>query len=194
MKDTCATGTMCAPTELTDPTFKPKSCASLDNAEGRCLSTCLGGLVAAQQANLPTAGCGADEVCAPCFDPVTGGDTKACEINGDVPVQPKYQFPGCCDNGAGKDLGVCVPPALAGSEASMLRQDTCGAGRVCAPSTKAENPNYKFPHCTGLGVGACVPSCILDPSEAALLSKVTCAQGELCSPCSIGTTSTGACD
>jgi hypothetical protein len=194
VKDNCTGDLLCAPSELTDPTFKPKSCSSIDNAEGRCLSTCLGGSVAQQKANLPTAGCGADEVCAPCFDPITGAATAACTINGDKPIQPKYQFPGCCDNGTGEDVGVCVPPSLAGNEASMLKQDTCGTGRLCAPITKARDANYKFPRCTGLGAGACVPRCILDASEAGILSRVTCAQGEVCAPCSIGTTSTGACD
>jgi hypothetical protein len=195
LKDTCSTGLLCAPNALTDPTFKPKSCASLDGAEGRCLSTCLGGAVAQQADRLPTAGCGQDEVCAPCFDPITGKDTSACTINGDKPAQPPYRFPACCDNGAGTRVGVCVTPALAGSQASMLQQDTCASGRLCAPIKKAEDPNYKFKRCTGLGAGACVPSCILPAAEAGLLSRVNCATGEVCAPCAaFGLSSTGACD
>jgi hypothetical protein len=195
LKDSCSSGLLCAPTALTDPTFKPKSCASLDGAEGRCLSTCLGGQVAQQGDRLPTAGCGPDEVCAPCFDPITGESTPACSINGDKPANPPYRFPACCDNGAGAKVGVCVMPALAGSQASMLQQDTCASGRLCAPIKKAEDPNYKFKRCTGLGAGACVPSCILPSAEAGLLSRVNCAQGEVCAPCAaFGVSPTGACD
>ena len=193
-KDTCTGDTLCAPTDLTDPTFKPKHCDSIDGAEGRCMSTCIGGAVARQKDRLPTQGCGQDEVCAPCFDPITGEDTGACSVNGDAPEQPKYTFPHCCSNGAGDQVGVCVTPELAGDQASMLKQDTCARGRLCAPIKKAADPNYKFPSCRGLGAGACVPSCILDPLEAAILSRVSCGVGELCAPCSTLGVSTGACD
>jgi hypothetical protein len=195
LKDKCTSGMLCAPSELTDPTFVPKTCASLDGAEGRCLSTCLGGQVASQADRLPTAGCGQNEVCAPCFDPITGEQTPACTINGDKPAKPAYRFPACCDNGLGRQVGVCVAPALAGSQASMLQQDTCASGRLCAPIKKAADPSYKFPRCTGLGAGACVPSCILPAAEAGLLSRVNCATGEVCAPCAaFGISSTGACD
>jgi hypothetical protein len=192
--DTCSAGLLCAPKQLTDPTFKPATCASLDDAEGRCVSTCIGGAIAQQRANLPTAGCGSDEVCAPCYDPITGDDTGACTINGDAPTMPKYTFPQCCNNGAGANIGVCVTPALAGSQAGMLQRDTCATGKLCAPAAKAADPTYKFPGCTGIGSGACVPSCILPSAESALFSMATCGTGELCAPCDVLGQSTGACD
>jgi hypothetical protein len=66
---------------------------------------------------------------------------------------------------------------------------------LCAPNAKARDPNYKFPSCTGLGAGACVPKCILDATTAGLLSRVTCGVGELCAPCAaLGIFPTGACD
>jgi hypothetical protein len=194
-QDTCGSDTLCAPTELTDRTFKPKSCASTDSAEGRCVSTCLGGAIAQQRDRLPTAGCAAQEVCAPCFDPITGASTGACTINGDAPLQPAYRFDRCCDNGTGTQVGVCITAAMAGSQASMLRADSCASGRLCAPIKRAVDPTSKFTSCTGLGSGACVPSCILDPLQAGLLSRTRfCDVGELCTPCTTLGVSTGACD
>jgi hypothetical protein len=196
-KDTCATGTMCAPTELTDPTFKPKSCDSLDGAEGRCVSTCVGGPVAKQKDRLPTAGCAANEVCAPCYDPVTGDDTGACKINGDTPAKPKYTFAKCCapTTGSGTPAGVCVAPALAGSQAEILQQDKCASGKLCAPVKKAQDPTFKFAKCNSLlGAGVCVNSCIVGPSQAAILSRASCAADELCAPCEVLGSTTHACD
>ena len=193
-KDSCSGELLCAPTELTDTTFIPKSCYSIDNAEGRCVSTCIGGAVAKQRDRLPTAGCGANEVCAPCYDPITGADTGACAVNGDTPRQPKYQFQACCTNAPAGPAGVCVTPELAGDQAEILRQESCPDGRLCAPVKKAEDPKYRFPSCTGLGTGACINSCILDPAQAGILGRASCAQGEVCAPCAILGQSTGACD
>jgi hypothetical protein len=193
-RKTCGAGEVCAPKELTDPTLKPKTCNSIDNAEGRCLSTCVAGAIAKQGDRLPTQGCSANEVCAPCYDPVTGEDTGACTVNGDKPAKPAYAFPKCCGRGDAAG-GVCVSPALAGDQASILRQETCAREKVCAPTAKAADPNYRFPVCYGtLGTGACVNSCILDPVQAAILSRETCAQGELCAPCQLLGSATGACD
>jgi hypothetical protein len=193
-RKTCSAGEVCAPKELTDPTIKPKTCNSIDNAEGRCLSTCVAGAIAKQADRLPTQGCSANEVCAPCFDPVTGEDTGACTVNGDKPAKPAYAFPKCCGRGDAA-AGVCVSPALAGDQASILRQESCAREKLCAPTAKAADPAYRFPVCYGaLGTGACVNSCILDPTQAAILARETCAQGELCAPCELLGTPTGACD
>jgi hypothetical protein len=194
-KQTCTGDNLCAPKELTDLTFKPKTCSSIDNAEGRCISTCAGGAVAKQKDRLPTAGCAAEEVCAPCYDPVTGEDTGACSINGDMPAKPKQVFDTCCGMAAGAPVGVCVPPSLAGNQADILRQESCKTGRICAPIKKAQDPKYKFPTCSSiLGTGACVQSCILDPAQAAILSRGQCAAGELCAPCDLLGTPTKACE
>jgi hypothetical protein len=193
-RETCSAGNVCAPKQLTDPTFKPKTCNSIDNSEGRCLSTCVAGAVAKQKDRLPTAGCSANEVCAPCFDPVTGEDTGACTVNGDKPAKPAYAFPKCCGRGDAA-AGVCVSPALAGDQASILRQESCARDKVCAPTAKAADPAFRFPVCYGtLGTGACVNSCILAPAQAAILTRETCAQGELCAPCELLGSPTGACD
>lgn len=193
-RGTCSAGNLCAPKELTDLTFKPKTCDSIDNAEGRCVSTCVAGAIAKQKDRLPTAGCSANEVCAPCYDPVTGEDTGACTVNGDKPATPAYAFPKCCGRGD-TAAGVCVSPALAGDQASILRQETCAREKLCAPVAKASDPTYRFPVCYGaLGTGACVNSCILAPLQAAILTRETCADGELCAPCQLLGAVTGACD
>jgi hypothetical protein len=194
-RESCSAGNVCAPKELTDPTFKPKSCNSLDNAEGRCLSTCVAGAVAKQKDRLPTAGCAANEVCAPCFDPVTGEDTGACTVNGDKPAKPAYTFPKCCGRGDAA-AGVCVTSALAGDQASILRAENCTGNMLCAPIAKAADPMYRFPICYSalLGAGACVNRCILQPTQAAILSQEGCAEGELCAPCTLLGNPTGACD
>ena len=193
-QDTCATGTLCAPTELTDPTFKAKMCASIDGAEGRCISTCVGGAVAKQRDRLPTAGCGMDELCAPCFDPITGEDTGACTVNGDMPQNPAQTFARCCGESGGEPVGVCVSPELAGGQAMALRRESCAEGKLCAPIAKAEDPAFEFQTCNSLlGAGVCVNACIPDPTQAALLSRAGCAQGELCAPCDLLGSPTGAC-
>jgi hypothetical protein len=193
--DTCSEGLLCAPKELADPTFMAKSCDSIDGAEGRCISTCVGGAVAKQKDRLPTAGCGQDEVCAPCYDPITGEDTGACTVNGDLPKKPKQVFQACCGMSGGTRVGVCVPPALAGSQAGILRQETCPSGKLCAPIKKAEDPKFQFPMCNSLlGRGACVNSCIPDQTQAAILSRAGCGMAELCAPCDLLGSPTGACE
>ncbi len=193
-RDTCETGNLCAPAELTDPTYRATTCASLDGAEGRCVSTCVGGAVARQRDRLPTAGCGEDEVCAPCYDPITGEDTGACKVNGDMPQRPAYTFPRCCGNGDAA-AGVCVTPELAGDQAGILRQESCARGRLCAPVEKAEDPSFRFPICYGtLGTGACVNECILSPLQGAILAREGCEQAELCAPCALLGAPTGACE
>lgn len=192
-KESCGESLLCAPKELTDLTYKPKSCSSLEGAEGRCISTCVGGAVAKQKERLPTAGCDSNEVCAPCYDPITGESTGACEVNGDKPAKPKLVFPTCCGTTGGQPVGVCVPPSLAGDQASILRQESCPSGRLCAPIKKAQDPAYKFPTCFGLGTGACVNKCIPDQGQAAILSRTSCATDEVCAPCSLLGQESGVC-
>jgi hypothetical protein len=192
--ENCSEGTLCAPSELTDPTFRAKACDSIEGAEGRCISTCVGGAVAKQKDRLPTAGCGMNEVCAPCFDPITGEDTGACTVNGDKPTKEKQVFANCCGTTGTEPVGVCVPPDLAGEQASILRQETCAEGKLCAPVAKAADPMFQFATCNSLlGRGACVNSCIVDPGQAAILTRSGCGEGELCAPCNLLGSPTGAC-
>ncbi|MEY4582074.1 MAG: hypothetical protein RL701_6777 [Pseudomonadota bacterium] len=189
-KDSCTGENLCAPRDLTDLTFKPKACDSVDGVEGRCMSTCLGGTLKVQRTRLPGVGCGVDELCAPCFDPVTGEDTGACTVNGDAPQKPKHVFTRCC----GENIGVCVPPALAGDQGGLLSKDTCEQGKVCAPIEKALDPAYTFPKCDMTAQGACVPQCTLNQFLGGILGQGMCAVGSVCAPCSLFGAATGACD
>lgn len=141
-KDSCANAEdLCAPKkQVTDTTAKPKACRTFmpQNREGRCLPACLPP-VASRKSQLKQEDCDMGELCAPCYDPVNGGSTGACGINGDKPVDPDPGPFAKCDAVAVVILplpigeGRCVPPYLAGSQADILAQQTCKAGEKCAP-------------------------------------------------------------
>ena len=127
-KDTC-TGKddLCAPDALADSTFTPKKCVSLASAEGRCLPDCLPS-VAQQGSRLPKADCAAGELCAPCYDPVTGKETGACSVNGDKPTDKPVVFDPCCGT-----FGHCVPSSILSTDqkaqlAKLSPRPVCGAG------------------------------------------------------------------
>ncbi|MGH7635688.1 MAG: hypothetical protein ACRENC_18315, partial [Gemmatimonadaceae bacterium] len=185
-KDTCKGATdLCAPDKLSDATYVPKTCASLSGSEGRCLASCLPD-VAAEAARLPKDTCDAGELCAPCYDPITGKETAACTLNGDAPAKPPFQYAGCCSG-----LGHCVPTTLLSStQEALLDKDTCsGASDLCAPdvfSVAGQLPAS----CRALGSvsaeGRCVPTCV--PSVQAEKSQLdsgspACPANTLCAPC-----------
>jgi hypothetical protein len=195
--ETC-TGTdiLCAPDKLTDSAYKPPACTSLANLEGRCLPDCLPA-VAAQKDRLPKATCTTGELCAPCYDPVTGKDTGACTRGGDKPVNPPKTFDPCCG-----PLGHCVPSSiLTTAQQSLLGKDTCTAtGDLCAPDVFAGS-GLKATTCRALGTlsaeGRCIPACLPSiQAQASRLDQATCDAGYLCAPCFDPTTgvTTGACD
>src|SRR5262249_23008199 len=85
--DTCpadANNYLCAPTEFTTPGgFVPPSCRAFGtDGEGRCLAACLPS-IAAQASRLSQGSCSTGQLCAPCYDPLTGADTQACHISND---------------------------------------------------------------------------------------------------------------
>jgi hypothetical protein len=138
-KDSCSgANDLCAPkAQVTDPTSKPKSCTTFppQNREGRCLPSCLPA-VSGRASQLRQETCEMGELCAPCYDPVNGGSTGACGINGDMPAQPDPgAFVRCEAIALILPLGEgrCVPPYLAGTQASILAQSTCKVGEICAP-------------------------------------------------------------
>jgi hypothetical protein len=158
--------------------------------EGRCVETCF-----VQNspilARLSQATCTTGQTCAPCYSPLDGKSTGACERDGDAPIDPQPQ--GFTECGSGK-LGYCVPSYAAGAQASQLSRLNCEAGELCAPKIKAADPNACFAHCTSLlGPGACVPD-FLAGNFASLISRGECAESELCGPCEIFGTRSGICD
>jgi hypothetical protein len=195
---------LCGPNEfLAAGGFTPPTCRSIANAEGRCLSTCLPA-IASQASQLPASTCSTGHLCAPCYDPLTGADTKVCRISNDPgPQEPPFTFPSCCTS-----RGVCVPMSLVPtSQQSQLGQDTCPTGQnyLCvAPRDFATNTSYKPPSCTGLFLlipytGVCLPDCLpaLSGTQGLLIPQGTCTRStDKCIPCVNPVTlqATGACN
>ncbi|MFT3924790.1 MAG: hypothetical protein QM778_19810 [Myxococcales bacterium] len=162
--------------------YKPDSCRSVNDSEGRCMSECLPA-VAAQRDILPQAGCATHERCVPCFDPLKGEETGACRLTCDLgPVEPAKTLSPCCGG-----LGTCVPSGLVPSDqASLLTRDSCvEENTLCAPSVLMDD-QAKPSTCSSVAgyEGRCLPACL--PSIAAKASKLpadVCQIGEVCAPC-----------
>jgi hypothetical protein len=161
MLEACANGySHCVPVPLllSDGRAQPPVCTSIRGAEGRCLSICIPD-IAAKASQLPVDICGDGELCAPCYDPVTGESTEACETSTcDAPVEPPQTFERCCE-----DRAVCVPSTIVPeSQRGQLEQKTCAEDDdLCAPLENTD-PTYEAPHCTGaIGQeGRCLSTCI----------------------------------
>ena len=163
--------------------------------EGRCIPSCftVGDPTAA---NLGQSTCDKNSKCVPCYSPVTGKSTGACEQGGDKPAQPAPTgFPSCGDH----DTGYCVPSSsVMGAGNVMLPQLSCAADQVCAPKVRVLNSRACFAHCdSGIGgPGVCIASFIVPESSRMLLMKTTCMDGEICVPCvsPLDQKPTGACN
>jgi hypothetical protein len=168
----------------------PGSPPSAASYEGRCLPSCF---VSASPilSRLSQASCAMGELCAPCYNPLSGLSTGTCERPGDSPLDPPP--PGFRECASG--LGYCVPMYAAGNAAGQLMQLTCAAGELCAPKIKVADPGACFEHCDSgaLGPGACVPAFLAGPLSS-LLSPIGCRTGELCAPCVALGARTGVCD
>jgi hypothetical protein len=193
--DSCTgEGALCAPrTMASDRSFVPATCSSLIDAEGRCLPACLPD-VAAQADRLPMTSCAAGELCAPCFDPLTGAATGACSIADDAPAEDPVLFADCCGG-----LAACVPEAFVPTDQRDLLDATgCASGELCAPRDLAGG-SYEPQTCSSWGSseGRCLPACLPDvAAQAARLTRGVCDAGELCVPCYDPLTgaSTGSCE
>ena len=89
-------GTLCAPDVfiVSAGNYIPKTCASLDAAEGRCLNVVIP-QVKAQSAQLTQDICAAYEKCVPCYSPLDGSDTGACKLSCDPgPDEAEGRVPG----------------------------------------------------------------------------------------------------
>src|SRR5581483_10374112 len=77
----------------------PKTCNSLDNAEGRCLNTAIP-QVAKQSAQLTQDVCATYEKCVPCYSPIDGMPTGSCKLSCDPgPTRAAVVFQNCCSKG-----------------------------------------------------------------------------------------------
>ncbi len=172
----------------------PPSCAAFTGtpAEGRCLSTCVAS-VSSQASQLHRDVCAGGELCAPCYDPITGAATGACSGSPcDMPHLPAYQFPTCCTFG-GVDGGTCVPSDIVpAAQASNLKQDTCPSNNfLCVPNEYLPNSTTPIGTCTSLlGAATCVSKCTTAPQ---LFLQDTCPDNHQCVPCSAAPAGTPGC-
>jgi hypothetical protein len=177
-----------APDEaLTDASFVPESCTDTrTRAEGRCLPSCLP-QVAERASVLTRAQCATEHLCVPCFDPISGDSTGACNTGNDRPQEPKVAFATCCGNGSDAS-GLCVPSSLLPSDLPALPRQTCdGSDSVCAPRRLVEDPNGSLDSCTTAIAtrGVCIQACYLDSTTQVALTRGNCSLGWLCAPCSL---------
>lgn len=206
-RDTCAEGLYCLPnmrelaavdesdagTPMAFPACRvsfPGAPADFPDYEGRCLPT----FFAKDNplaARLQQSTCGSGELCAPCYDPLTGDSAGSCELQGDAPTEPAPEpFAECADG-----HGYCVPAFAAGMQASQLAQLTCAQGELCGPKNKVADPNSCFARCDAgsFGAGACVPA-FLASIGAGILPRGECEEGMVCGPCELFGMRTGVCD
>jgi hypothetical protein len=164
--------------------FLAETCTSVDGAEGRCLSLCVPE-VEEQQGFIPRDLCQQDELCAPCYDPITGEDMGSCRISCDTgPTRPPYLFAECCDG-----ISVCIPGDLVPeSDRSSLDRDSCSRSTdLCVPKEMAMNPlGFVAESCRSWmdAEARCLPACLPDARKnAPRIEQGTCPDGYLCSPC-----------
>jgi hypothetical protein len=197
-RDSCsASSALCAPDAFTEPGFRPPVCTvSAYGAEGRCLPSCLP-RIAEQLSRLARDGCQEGNVCAPCFDPLTGSPTPSCAQGGDPgPSRPPVVFGTCCDSRA-----RCVPDALVpAAQRAQLEQASCaGAQELCVPSAIASVANFVPATCMVSAFrveGRCLSTCLPDVARRAeQLREDGCGQAHACVPCydPVNGESTGAC-
>jgi hypothetical protein len=188
---TC-TGGYCVPDAFIEAggNFIPPTCASLDGAEGRCLNEVIP-QVAAQASQLPQSTCAVYEKCVPCFSPIDGTKTGACNLSCDPgPTQPIVLFPSCCSED-GTDEGRCVPSSIVPStEQSNLDQDVCTSKTdLCVPGEMLNIASFKPPACTATGflvgayTGVCLSKCLSFGIQGIALAQGTCDGVHTCAPC-----------
>jgi hypothetical protein len=169
----------------------PKALGDFD-LEGRCVPACF---VAgdASAANLGQSTCDKGSKCVPCYSPITGQSTGACEAAGDHPAEAAPKGFTTCGDG---DVGYCVSAGMVAGMA-MLPQLNCAKDEVCAPKVKVLDQSACFAHCDSVigGPGACIAAYIIPEAMRGLLQKSTCDDGDVCAPCinPLNMMSTGAC-
>jgi hypothetical protein len=189
-RDTCPdSDALCVPDAWLDQTPQLASCTALDAWEGRCVPSCLA-KGAGQAARLRQDACAAGELCAPCFDPLSGVDTGVCRLGADVPQDPAQPLERCCGSESAA-IGRCVGPALlagemAVSDRTRLGRDVCTQpDALCVPAAwLSAAPALSTCHTVGQLEGRCLPSCLPDIAEQAeRLERAECGDQERCAPC-----------
>jgi len=193
MLDTCPTG-LCAPEKsiAAGGQYVPKTCAAPAGAEGRCLNVNIP-QIKQQKSQLSRDVCDADELCAPCYNPIDGKETGACKTAScDAPKQPAKTFAACCTS-QGTSRAKCVPKTMV-PEAQQGNLDdddgTCNeASELCVPNEMLQ-PNFKGPACTGSTFltgdysGVCLSDCLSFGFIQSLgISRGSCTKGFKCAPC-----------
>ena len=187
---TCPTG-LCVPDVFIEAggNFIPPTCASLDNAEGRCLNTAIPE-VASQKSLLPQSTCQTYERCVPCYSPIDGSDTGACKLSCDPgPTQAKVVFQSCCEKN-NNTYGKCVPQtAIPQSLQKNLSNDSCNNnGDLCVP-TENLSASFTPPACTASNLlsgnysGVCLSDCLDFGIQGLAISRGTCDDLHKCAPC-----------
>ena len=185
------TGGYCVPDVFIESggNFIPSTCASLDGAEGRCLNVAIP-QVASQESQLQQSTCAVFERCVPCFSPIDGKKTGACNLSCDPgPTKPIVLFPSCCQEN-GTDEGRCVPTSIVpSSEQSNLGQDSCSQDALCVPGEMLNIATFKPAACSATGflvgayTGVCLSSCLSFGIQGIALAQGSCDDIHTCAPC-----------
>jgi hypothetical protein len=170
--------------------FIPPTCSSLDGAEGRCLNVAIP-QVASEESQLTQSTCQTYERCVPCFSPIDGEKTGACNLSCDPGrTKPIVLFPSCCSE-KGTDEGRCVPNTIIPStEQKNLSQDSCSQKTdLCVPSEMLDISTFKPPACTATGflvgnyTGVCLSNCLSFGIQGIALAQGSCDDLHTCAPC-----------
>ncbi len=187
----CSDANICVPNELIG--VDPVACqVASSGAEGRCLPSCLAG-VAARGDQLRQDDCEDSDRCVPCYDPLTGASTGACD-RGAGPSEPPIVFAPCCEGPAGPS-GACVPSDLLPPGSPDLPAQTCAEGTVCAPRAVVADPTAQFPACTSRrgSAGVCIEECYLPSLALSVSLGSDCEAGQRCVDCALLGAGVGGC-
>jgi hypothetical protein len=188
-RDSCSSAhELCLPEAFIDePGFVPPHCHSATwGAEGRCLWTCLPS-VATRADVLDRDDCAEAQRCVPCFDPIDGKPSGACEIGADTgPSSAPVLAANCCH-----DRGRCIPERFIPAESrELFAPDVCtgAAVRCVAPSAALLANAAPATRCHDMRTqaeGRCLPSCLPQVmARASVLVQADCAApDDRCVPC-----------
>jgi hypothetical protein len=213
----CDGGGVCVPDSYiqTGGVVSPKTCKSVGDAPGACLSLCAPKV--AEKANLlPTDVCEeGTEVCVPCISPLDGLSTGACELTytcedgyseEEVPVTdpvcphegPPVVDPETKESCKTCGTGHCVANAdIPDDKKAMFGK--CDDYQLCVPDKLiASGGNFIPDTCESLGggEGRCMSTCMPDvAAKQGSLPQSSCGIEELCVPCfdPVDGTDTGVC-